>query len=87
MSWQEVKLKLSDEVKQRLADRHILEDEVKQVIHHAEETGENKAFQPDANRYLAQLRIGSATFYVDYAIENGVCAVRSAYAHKAEVKG
>lgn len=86
MSWQEVKLKLTDEVKQRLVDRHVSEDELKQVIHHAEETGD-KAFQPDANRYLAKLQIGSATFYADYSIENGTYLVRSTYAHKAELKG
>ena len=85
MSWQEIKLKLSDELKQRLSDRHVSEDEVKQVIHHAEETGD-KAYQPDANRYLAKLQIGSATFYADYSVEEGAYLVRSAYAHKAELK-
>ncbi|MFC1869747.1 hypothetical protein ACFLYE_00575 [Chloroflexota bacterium] len=85
MTWEEIKLELSDELKQRLEDRHILEDEVKQVIHHAETDGE-KLFQPDENRYLAKLRIGEATFYVAYSIEGDRYGVNSAYAHKSEIK-
>ena len=84
MSWEEIKLQISDEVKQRLEDRHILEDEVKQVIHHAETEGE-KLYEPNANRYLAKLRIGNATFYVEYSVEQENYIVQSAYAHKSEI--
>jgi glutamate synthase (NADPH/NADH) small chain len=86
VSWEEVKLQVSDEVRQKLEDRHILEDEVKQVIHHAEIEGD-KLYQPDANRYLAKLRIGNATFYAEYSIEPDSYIVRSAYAHKSEIVG
>jgi glutamate synthase (NADPH/NADH) small chain len=86
VSWEKIKLQVSDEVKQKLEDRHILEDDVKQVIHQAESEGE-KLYEPDANRYLAKLRIGKATFYVEYSIEPESYAVRSAYAHKSEIVG
>lgn len=86
MTREEIKLQVSSEVKQLLEERHILEDEVRQVIHHAE-TGGDKLYLPDENRYLAKLRIGKATFYVEYAIEQGSYIVGSAYAHKAEMKG
>ncbi len=86
MSWADIKLQISDDVKLLLDGRHILEDEVKQVIHHAETEG-TKLYQEDANRYLAKLMIGQATFYVDYSIEGDEHVVRSAYAHKSEVKG
>ena len=86
MSGEEIKLELSDEVKQLLEERHILEDEVKKVVDHAETEGE-KLYQPEANRYLAKLRIGQASFYVEYSIEEGNYTVHSAYAHKAEVTG
>lgn len=85
MTWEEIKLEISDDVKLRLEGRHILEDEVKQVINNAETKGE-KLYQPDANRYLAKLRIGSATFYVEYSINEDKYVVNSAYAHKAEIK-
>ena len=86
MSWEEIKLEVSGEVKQLLEDRHILEDEVKQVIHHAE-TESDKLYQPDVNRYLAKIRIGQATFYAEYSIDEDKYLVRSAYAHKSELKG
>ena len=85
MTWEEIKLELSGEVKQLLEDRHIVEDEIKQVISNAESVGE-KLYLPDENRYLAKLRIGEATFYVEYAIGEDRYVVNSAYAHKAEIK-
>lgn len=86
MTWEEIKLQVSSEAKQLLEERHILEDEVRQVIHHAETEGE-KLYLPDENRYLAKLKIGKATFYVEYSVEDGNYIVRSVYAHKAEIKG
>ncbi len=85
MAWEEIKLLVTDEVKKLLEERHIAEDEVKQVIDNAEAEGK-KLYQPEANRYLAKLRIGKATFYVEYAIEEDRYLVKAAYAHKAEVK-
>ena len=85
MTWEELKLELSAEVKQLLEDRHIAEDEIKLVINNAETKGE-KLYQPDENRYLAKLRIGQATFYVEYSIGEDQYVVSSAYAHKAEIK-
>lgn len=85
MAWEEIKLQVTDAVKQLLEERHIAEDEVKQVIDNAETEGK-KLYQPEANRYLAKLRIGKATFYVEYAIEEDRYLVKAAYAHKAEVK-
>lgn len=85
MAWEEIKLQVTDEVKQLLEERHIAEDEVKQVINNAEAEGK-KLYQPEANRYLAKLRIGEATFYAEYAIEEDRYLVKTAYVHKAEVK-
>ena len=86
MTWEDVKVQVTAEVKKLLEERHILADEVKQVIHHAEAQSE-KLYQPGVNVYLAKLRIGKATFYVEYSIEDGNYIVRSAYAHKAEIPG
>lgn len=86
MAWEDIKLQVTTEVKRLLEERHILEDEVKQVIYHAE-TESEKLYQPGVNRYLAKLRLGKATFYVEYSIEDGNYIVQSAYAHKAEISG
>jgi hypothetical protein len=86
MSWEEIKLNLSDEIKAMLDERHVLEDEVKQVIFHAEETGE-KLFQPGTNIFLSKLKIGEATFYAEYSVEDGSYSVRTAYVHKIDIAG
>ena len=86
MTLEEIKLQVNDNVKQLMEDRHISDDEVKKVIHHAE-TESDKLYLPDENRYLAKLRIGEATFYVEYSIEEGNYIVRSAYAHKTKIIG
>jgi hypothetical protein len=81
----EIKLQIDDKVKQLMGERHISEDELQQVIQHAEAEGD-KLYVPDANKYLAKLKIGKATFYAEYSIEGGNYVVCSAYVHKAELK-
>ncbi len=85
-SWQDVKLEISADINRYLEMRHVLEDEIKQVIYHAETSGE-KLYQPKANRYLAKLKIGKANYYVDYSLGDGNFIVKSAYAHRSEIVG
>lgn len=85
-SWHKIKLDIRPEVNRYLEMRHVLEDEVKQVIFQAETTGE-KLYQPDSGKFLAKLRIGKATFYVEYSQGTGKFIVESAYAHKSEIIG
>lgn len=86
MSWEDIKLQVSDEVKQLLGERSILENEVKRVIHHAETEGD-KLYHPEENKYLAKLRLGLAAFYVEYSIEEDGYVVRTAYAHRCRIAG
>jgi hypothetical protein len=84
MSWAEMKLQVSDEVKKRLEDRHISEDEVKQVIDFAE-TGGEKLYQPESNRYLAKNRLGEVTVYVEYSTDENGYIIHTAYSHRSKV--
>lgn len=86
MTWEEITLQVNEEGKQLLEERHISEDEVKRVVYYAETEGK-KLYQPEANRYLAKLRMGEATFYVEYSIEEEKFVVRTAYTHKSEIIG
>jgi glutamate synthase (NADPH/NADH) small chain len=86
VSYNEIKPHITDEVKKLLEERHILEDEIRQVIDYAETEGD-KLYQPDADVYLAKLRIGNATFYTKYSIDGETYLVQSAYAHKSELLG
>ena len=85
-SWQDIQLDISAEVTRYLEMRHVLEDEVKQVIFYAETTGD-KLYQPDANRYLGKLKIGKVTFYADYSYGDNNFIVRYGYAHRSQIVG
>jgi hypothetical protein len=67
-----------------LDERHILDQDVKQVIAHAEATGE-KLYQQGSERYLAKLKTVNATFYVEYSPLTGGYRVYSAYFHRSEI--
>lgn len=86
MSYEEIKLQKGDGVAALLEQRHILDEEVKQVIHHGETTGD-KLYQAEGNRYLAKLRLGEVTFYVEYSPADGAYLVHTAYFHRSEIIG
>ena len=84
--YEPIELQLSDEVRDTMELRHILDEEVKIVIHNAEAKGE-KLYQPETNRYLAKMRLSNATFYVEYSvIEGKPYVVHTAYSHRAEIE-
>ncbi len=85
-TWQDVPLEISEEINKLLEMRHVLADEVKQVIFHAETTGE-KLYQPGDNRYLGKLKIDKTTFYIEYAYGKGNFTVTSVYYHRSEIAG
>lgn len=87
MSWEDIKIEISDTVKQTMEERHVSPDEVKMVINHVEKEEGTKLYVPDANRYLGKKMIGTATFYVDYSFEGDKYIINSAYVHKAEIQG
>ena len=83
-SYYEIKLIKSDAVASLMEQRHILEDDVKQVIYNAEATGD-KLFQPEGNRYLAKMTLLNATFYVEYSVADGNYVVHTAYSHRSKI--
>jgi len=82
-----MEIEISSEVKGLMEARGVREEDISAVVEHAETTGE-KLYQPDANRYLAKLRIGEgeegATFYAEYSLEDGKCIVQTAYMHMSD---
>ena len=79
--------KKTDEAKNILEIRHVLDAEVEEVIRHAEETGE-KLYQPGTNRFLSKKSFSEATIYVEYSIiEEQVYEIRTAYAHRSKIVG
>ena len=85
MSWEEIKLAISDEVKQTLEDKHIPEDDIKKVIDQAETEGK-KLFQPDSSLCLSKSRLGNYTVYVKYSPQGDAYLVHTAYQHRARIQ-
>ena len=83
-SYQEIQLAKSDAVTSLLEERHILDDDIKQVIYNAETTGE-KLFQPEGNRFLGKLTLSNATFYIEYSVADGSYIVHTAYSYRSKI--
>ena len=79
----DIVLRKSPEVSELLEERNINDDDVKQVIYNAEQTG-CKLFQKDSNRLLAKLSLPNAVFYVEYEIDNEEYLVHSSYFHRSQ---
>lgn len=80
----EVAIIKDQRVTQLLDERHILDEDIKQVISIAEATGE-KLYQPGTERYLAKLKADNATFYVEYSPLGDGYEVHTAYFHRSEI--
>lgn len=74
----------SDEVKTLLESRNIRDEELIEVIQHGENTGQ-KFYHPETGRYLAYERLGQATYYVLYSVQESQYTVHSAYWYKSEL--
>ena len=82
----ELGIHMSHDTFNTIKSRLIRPDAVKEVIAHAESTGD-KLYLPGKNRYLARMRHYGATIYVDYSVElAGGYTILTAYGHEVEIK-
>jgi hypothetical protein len=81
-----LKLEISDTIRSYMEVRHILDDDVKRVIDHAEKTGE-KLYQPDSSVCLSKLRVKEVYFYVEYAPCDAGYRIYTAYSHRFLIEG
>ncbi|MFH1982355.1 MAG: pyridine nucleotide-disulfide oxidoreductase/dicluster-binding protein [Pseudomonadota bacterium] len=81
-----VTVKISPEVAERLDKRRVLIDDLKQVIAHAEASGE-RFFHSESGHYIAAHTPYKVTFWVEYAPVDGGFAVYNAYTHRMAVLG
>ena len=83
---EELGIHMSHDTFKIMKSRLIRPDAIKEVIAHAEATGD-KLYVPGKNRYLARRRRNSATIYVDYSVEPaGGYTIHTAYGHEAEIE-
>jgi hypothetical protein len=81
-----IALFMTDEVRRRIDERRILEDDVRKVIHQAEQTGKRlKNLQ--AGSFLACHQLENVTFWVDYTPADNGFTVHNAYCHRMKIVG
>lgn len=83
-TFQEITLIKSGAVAALMEERHILDDDVKQVIYNAQSKGD-KLYKPEINRYLAKMAWPDVVFYVEYSIEDAGYTVYTAYSHRSKI--
>ena len=87
--WQEMtseelspmRLEISDTVRKLMEQRMVLTDDVRQVISHAEVSGE-KMLNQETGRQIARFRPGSVTYWVEYTANESGFIVHNAYSHR-----
>jgi len=75
---------ISDEVRKKLEERLILEDNIKEVIYEAEKTGK-KTVNPKTEYFTAYKKIGIVTYWVKYERAGELFCIHSAYSHRIQI--
>ncbi len=79
-----IQLYLSEEIAARVDERLILEEDMRQVIAYAEQTG-NRFVNPDSGHYLAYHKPANVTYWVEYTPEGEGYRIHTAYSHRMEI--
>ena len=90
--WQEMaveetipmQLEIAETVRKLMEQRMILLDDVRQVISHAEVSGE-KMLNQETGRQIARFRPGCVTYWVEYTAKESGFIVHNAYSHRMSV--
>ena len=84
--YESIRLVMTDEVRRRIDERRILEDDIRRVIDHAERTG-RRLRNNEAGAYRACHQPENVTFWVDYTPGDEGFTVHNAYCHRMKIVG
>ncbi|MGC8605088.1 MAG: heterodisulfide reductase-related iron-sulfur binding cluster, partial [Desulfomonilaceae bacterium] len=79
-----MKLYMTQEIKDVIAQRMILNDDIKLVIEHAERSGA-KFVNRSTGHYLAHFTPAKVTYWVEYAPSEGGFSVHNPYSHRMQI--
>jgi Fe-S oxidoreductase len=79
-------LDMVEEVRRRIDERRILEDDIRKVIRYAEESG-RRLRNAGTGYFLAYLQSENVTFWVEYAPGDSGFTVHNAYCHRMKIVG
>ncbi len=86
MDFKTVSIAISDELAAIMEERGIREDDVREVIAYAEETGK-KLYIEGEQHFLARKRMKKFSAYVEYVIEDGSVKLLNVYSHIVTFQG
>jgi len=81
------KVRISDELADKLNRERILEDDLIKVLDYCERTG-RRIWSPDKRTYSGYMEIGCSTCWVEYkaGLEDGTYELLNAYAHRMKIE-
>jgi hypothetical protein len=80
-----INLQMSPQTRQKLSDEMILETEVEAVIEHCESSG-RKVMDPETGHFIGHLKIGSMTYWAEYAPTEDGYELFNAYSHRMSIE-
>ncbi len=83
-SYEAIQLFVSDEIRARMEERHILDEDLRRVIEHAERTGARFHNQA-SGRWLASYKPTAVTYWVEYEPQGDGFLITNAYSHRMEI--
>lgn len=85
-TFESIRLEMIPEVRCRIDERRILEDDIRRVIEHAERTGK-RLKNRETGQYRACYQPENVTFWVDYTPGDDGFTVHNAYCHRMNIVG
>ena len=82
--WQKIEITMAPDVRQKLDQRRILDQDVKQVLLNAEKTGQVLKHQ-ESGHLLAGFKPLNVTFWVEYLPEGAGFKIFNAYCHRMSI--
>lgn len=79
------RLNVPDSVKKILDERMLELDDIKQVVMHAENTGE-KIMNAGTRHYISHLVIGNVTCWAEYSVRDDGYTLHNAYFHRVSIR-
>ncbi len=82
--YEKIELVVSEEIRQVMEDRFILEEDLQQVIDFAEKTG-SKLLDSKTGHFIAHFKPTSVTYWVEYSVLENRFLIHNAYSHRMEI--
>ncbi|MGI6712084.1 MAG: pyridine nucleotide-disulfide oxidoreductase/dicluster-binding protein [Bacillota bacterium] len=82
--YKKLKLMISEELRKKMHDQCILEEDLQMVIDFAEKNNQ-KMLSPETGHFVAGKRYNIITYWVEYTKENDYFVVHNCYSHRMQV--